>query len=148
MEVEIHEAEQREVVQLVSRLRVYVSLLIRHEYCGLIAILTAAVGEPITWPTARLEPFFVESRSYAKLEPLARIIHDSSSRKRADVKRDGHSEAGDWLRHLRRCLSRCSSDWDWCQKEGRQSPTICRRAERRNSPSQLRIRACSSSAHE
>ena len=50
---------------------------------------------------------------------------------------------GDWLRRLRQCLSRCSSDGDRRQKEGRQSPTVCRRAERRDCPSQPRIRACS-----
>jgi hypothetical protein len=31
---------------------------------------------------------------------LARIIHKGSLRKRADAKRDRHSEAGDWLCHL------------------------------------------------
>ena len=52
--------------------------------------------------------------------PLARIIHEGSWRKRADAKRDGHSEAGDWLCRLRQCLSR-SSDGGRHQ-EGRRVP--------------------------
>jgi hypothetical protein len=36
---------------------------------------------------------------------LARIIHEGSLRTRADAKRDGHSEAGDWLCRLRQCQS-------------------------------------------
>ena len=53
---------------------------------------------------------------------LARNIDEGSSRKRADAKRDGHSEARDWLCCLRQCLSRFS-DGDRHQEEGCQSPT-------------------------
>jgi hypothetical protein len=49
---------------------------------------------------------------------LARIIHEGSSRKRADAKRDGHSEAGDWLCRLRRCLSRFSQMGTGTKKKG------------------------------
>jgi hypothetical protein len=75
---------------------------------------------------------------------LARIIHEGPSRKRADAKRDGHSEAGDRLCRLRQCLSR-SSDGGRHQEEGCQPPPVCRRAERRDCPSQPRIHACSRS---
>ena len=71
---------------------------------------------------------------------LARIIHEGSSRKRADAKRDGHSEARGLappsaavpVPLLRRGQA---------PKEGHQSPAACRRAERRDCPSQPRIRA-------
>ena len=36
----------------------------------------------------------------------------------------GVGRPGDWLRRLRRCLSRCSSDGYRRQKEGRQSPIV------------------------
>ena len=43
----------------------------------------------------------------------------------AELRREtGARRPGDWLRRLRRCLSRCSSDWYRRQKEGRQSPTV------------------------
>jgi len=42
----------------------------------------------------------------------------------------GARGSGDWLRRLGRCLSR-SQNGDSRQKEGRQSPTICWRTERR-----------------
>jgi hypothetical protein len=54
---------------------------------------------------------------------LARIIHEGASRKRADAKRDGHSEAGDWLYRLQQCQSR-SSDGDRHEEEGYLFPTV------------------------
>ena len=48
---------------------------------------------------------------------------------------------GDWLLRQRRCLSRCSSDGDRRQEEGRQSPTVRRGSEGRA----RRPKACRSS---
>ena len=47
-----------------------------------------------------------------------------------DVKGSGTRMPGDWLRHLRRCLSPYSSDGDKRQEERRLSPTGCQRAKR------------------
>ena len=91
-----------------------------------------------------LQKEYARGLSKRVADALARSIHEGSSRKRANAKRDGHSEVGDWLCRLRRCLSR-SSDGDRHQEEGCQSPAVCRRAERRDCPSQPRIRACSRS---
>lgn len=43
---------------------------------------------------------------------LARIIHYDSSRNRGAVSQDQRAEPRNWLRRLRRCRSRCSSDRD------------------------------------
>jgi len=37
----------------------------------------------------------------------------------------GARRPGDWLRRLRRCLSRYCSDGDRRQEEGRLSPAVC-----------------------
>ena len=72
---------------------------------------------------------------------LARIIHECRREAFETEARRGFSQVrlGDWLRRLRRCLSRCSSDTDRRQKEGRQSPAVRRGGRTRKTPPGGRI---------
>jgi hypothetical protein len=72
----------------------------------------------------RLGIFADDPRLWSETDYVRRLLKEFGIKQaRSET---GTRRSGDWLRHLRRCLSCCSSDRDRRQKEGRQSPSMAK----------------------